>query len=115
MLCRLLETWGYGTREAEHGGAALRLLQGERVSLVLTDYEMPQVDGIALVQALRALADGGGAGRMVPTIVISADLMRCAARAMAAGASAIFPKPIPFRLLRAAIDRLVSEDPPAEA
>jgi CheY-like chemotaxis protein len=115
MLCRMVETWGYVVWEAEDGGAALRVLQRERVSLVLTDYRMPRVDGLALLQALRAMADGGGTSAMVPTIVVSADQTDCAARAIAAGASAVFPKPIPFGLLRAAIERLVSGDPLAKA
>jgi len=115
MLCRMVENWGFAAWEAEDGGAALRVLQSERVSLVLTDYEMPRVDGLALLLALRAIADGGGTRTMVPTIIVSADLSRCGARALAAGARAVFPKPIPFGLLRATIERLVSEDRPAGA
>ena len=111
----MVENWGFAAWEAEDGGAALRVLQSERVSLVLTDYEMPRVDGLALLRALRAMVDGGDAGTMVPTIVVSADLSRCGARALAAGARAVFPKPIPFGLLRATIERLVSEDRPAGA
>jgi len=113
MLCRRVEQWGFSAWAAEDGGAALHFLRRERVSLVLTDYEMPRVDGLALLQALRAMADGQGMGTMVPTIVISADLSHCATRALAAGASAVFPKPIPFGLLRATIERLLPEDPPA--
>jgi CheY-like chemotaxis protein len=115
MLCRLIERWGFAAWEAEDGDAALRFLQSERVSLVLTDYEMPRVDGLALLQALRAMAAAGGTGAMVPTIIVSADLSHCATRALAAGARAVFPKPIPFDLLRATIERLLSEDPTARA
>jgi CheY-like chemotaxis protein len=111
MLCRMIERWGFAVWEAEDGGAALHVLRRERVSLVLTDYDMPRVNGLALLQELRAMAHEGGAGTMVPTIVVSADLSDCAARALAAGASAVFPKPIPFGLLRATIERLVSADP----
>jgi CheY-like chemotaxis protein len=110
MLCRMVERWGYTTGEAEDGGAALRFLQRERVSLVLTDCQMPRVDGLALLRALRSPAEAGDARPIVPTIVVSADLTDCAARAIAAGASAVFPKPIPFLLLRAAIERLVRDD-----
>ena len=110
MLCRQIERWGYAAWGAEDGGAALRFLERERVSLVVTDCEMPRVNGLALLDALRAMA-GGGASTIVPTIVVSADLVDCPARAIAAGASAVFPKPIPFRLLRVAIDHLVAQGP----
>ncbi|MDI1248341.1 MAG: PAS domain S-box protein [Lacunisphaera sp.] len=54
---RLLEKWGYRVLAAADGEEALRLFvehQGE-VRLVLTDIQMPGMDGLALIRALRVL------------------------------------------------------------
>lgn len=52
---RLLEDEGYTVVEAEHGAAALQVLDssgGDRISLVLTDLRMPVMDGRQLAAAL---------------------------------------------------------------
>jgi two-component system, cell cycle sensor histidine kinase and response regulator CckA len=52
---RLLEHEGYTVLEAEHGAAALQLLEGtaaDSISLVLTDLRMPVMDGRQLAAAL---------------------------------------------------------------
>jgi two-component system, chemotaxis family, sensor kinase CheA len=49
----ILETAGFDTLTAIHGLQALELLRTETVDLVLTDVEMPEMDGFALTTAIR--------------------------------------------------------------
>lgn len=51
---RLLHRAGYRVALAADGRQALEQLQAERPVLVVTDIEMPQMDGYALTQAIRA-------------------------------------------------------------
>ena len=46
---------GHDAIEAEDGEDALRVLGNEAVDLVITDVNMPKMDGIELVRRLRAL------------------------------------------------------------
>lgn len=46
---------GHEVLEAEDGEDALKVLHGQRVDLVITDVNMPRMDGIELVRRLRAL------------------------------------------------------------
>jgi two-component system chemotaxis sensor kinase CheA len=51
----ILEAAGYRVETARHGREALERLAGdEDVALVLTDLEMPEVDGLELTRAIRA-------------------------------------------------------------
>jgi two-component system chemotaxis response regulator CheY len=50
-----LQTVGYKVFTAEDGACGLRLCQQEKADLVITDLNMPNVDGIALITNLRAL------------------------------------------------------------
>lgn len=52
----LLEGAGYGVVEASDGRAALDLLDTEPVDLVLTDVDMPGMDGLTLLARLRTAA-----------------------------------------------------------
>ena len=49
----ILERAGYSVRLAANGQEALALLLNQRSDLVLTDLEMPAMDGIALTEAIR--------------------------------------------------------------
>ena len=49
----ILERSGYAVRVAADGMEALKLLQREPADLVLTDLEMPAMDGIRLIEAIR--------------------------------------------------------------
>ena len=55
QIKRLLEEQGFTVLQAENGAAAWRLLQTERESirLVVTDLEMPQMDGFELAERIR--------------------------------------------------------------
>lgn len=58
MLQRYLEELGYEVLGAGDGPEALELVARHRVRLVLTDWEMPGMSGIELVQRIRAGHDG---------------------------------------------------------
>ena len=49
----LLTNGGYAVLEAEDGVAALELLAQNRCDLVITDMNMPRMDGLDLIQAIR--------------------------------------------------------------
>lgn len=54
LLSRMLTQWGYIVSEAENGVAALEILASEPVSMVISDWEMPVMDGLALCKAIRS-------------------------------------------------------------
>ena len=55
ILCNLLKELGFmNVREAEDGAAALVKLRTERFDFVVTDWNMPNMSGIELLQAIRA-------------------------------------------------------------
>ena len=53
VLSDSLTFWGYHCVEADHGEAALRCLNTDQFHLVITDYQMPIMDGIQLLEALK--------------------------------------------------------------
>lgn len=55
MVAFTLKGAGYKVVEAQDGHEALRIAKTKAVNLVLTDINMPKMDGIALIRALRAL------------------------------------------------------------
>jgi two-component system chemotaxis response regulator CheY len=55
MVTFTLQGAGYEVVEAQDGEQALEIAQPTTVNLVLTDVNMPKMDGIALIRALRAL------------------------------------------------------------
>lgn len=57
MVSFTLKSAGFDVAEAEDGVAALDLARKEKFNLVLADVNMPNMDGIALIKALRAEAD----------------------------------------------------------
>jgi len=77
--------------EAEDGVDALRKLAGARFDLVLTDINMPILDGLKLVKRLRA----DESYQDVPIIIITTEgAAEDRQRALALGANAYITKPI---------------------
>lgn len=54
MVNFTLKNAGYDVVEAEDGLKALSAVEGNKVDLVITDINMPNMDGVSLVRALRA-------------------------------------------------------------
>jgi two-component system chemotaxis response regulator CheY len=93
--------------EAEDGEQALAISRSNHVDLIISDYQMPRMDGLSLVQKLR-----GGAvsrARAVPIIVLSSEKNKsCRTDVLAAGANAFVSKPVSSSAIAAAVDRLVA-------
>jgi len=54
LLSGMLAQWGYKVSEAENGLAALQILESRPVSLVISDWEMPEMDGLTLCREIRS-------------------------------------------------------------
>lgn len=88
--------------EASDGGDGLRRVQSARIDLVLTDINMPGMDGEEFLAALHA----DEALRTIPAVVISTDGTRDRrARMTALGARGYLAKPFSPEALREEIDR----------
>jgi two-component system chemotaxis response regulator CheY len=57
MVAFTLTSAGFDVAEAVDGAAALAMAQKEKFGLVLADVNMPNMDGISLVRALRSLPE----------------------------------------------------------
>lgn len=53
LLSHPLRQWGYTVHEAEDGQQALDLILNKRISMVISDWEMPLLDGPELCRAVR--------------------------------------------------------------
>lgn len=67
-LVRTLEAWGHTVTGAPDGAEALRLFEAEAggasaFDMVLTDWEMPGLSGLELIERLRARVGGAGASK----------------------------------------------------
>jgi adenylate cyclase len=100
MLARRLARQGYEVRTAPGGRAALDLLGKESVDLVLLDVMMPDLDGYAVLERMKA--DPGS--RHIPVVMISAlDEMESVVRCIQLGAEDYLPKPFDPVLLQARV------------
>ena len=59
MLQNFLEKWGYEVVAACNGNEAWSRFQEEEFSLVITDWMMPEVDGLELIRRIRAREEPG--------------------------------------------------------
>ncbi len=106
LLGRRLQREGYAVVSAGGGHEALALMAKEQVDVVLLDVMMPDLDGFAVLQKLKA----EGATRDVPVIMISAlDDLSAIARCIEAGAVDYLPKPFEPVILRARLAASLAE------
>ena len=77
-----LRSRGYQVKGAEDGLQALHHLQRERFSLVITDIQMPRMDGVAL---LREITRNDYAPVIVQTTLVDSYLQEVLRRAGASG------------------------------
>ena len=97
MVVHVLTSGGYTVLEAGDGVEALQLARSHRIDAVLTDQNMPNMDGIALVRQLRTLEGYARTPIMLLTTESSPELKQ---RGREAGATGWMVKPFdPERLI----------------
>ncbi|HKX45024.1 MAG TPA: ATP-binding protein [Burkholderiaceae bacterium] len=101
----MLVNAGYGVRTANDGSHALALLREHAFDLVLMDWQMPDMDGLAVTRLIRAGAIGAY-GEHVPIVALTAnafaeDRTAC----LAAGMNDFLTKPVLASQLLAVVGR----------
>jgi two-component system cell cycle response regulator len=91
IMARLLKRAGYEVDTAGNGKEALAKIESGDFHLMITDWEMPEMDGIALCSALRSLHTQG----YVYTILLTArDAIEHVVTGLQAGADDYLTKPV---------------------
>ena len=81
---------GYSVTEAVNGAEGLMAAKGNSFDLIVTDLNMPVMDGLTMIEELRKLPAQAGVPIIFLTTESDADLQ---ARAKAAGATGWLTKP----------------------
>jgi two-component system chemotaxis response regulator CheY len=104
IVRNLLKELGFtNVEEAEDGAAALSKLRQGGFEVVVSDWNMPNMDGLSLLQTMRADA----ALKSLPFLMITADAKKeNIAAAVQAGASSCIAKPFTAATLQDKLDKI---------
>ena len=108
-VSQFLRRVGHEVDEAANGLPAMRIVEEHPVDLVLTDINMPDMDGIEVITtlsdirpAVRVIAMSGGGRLPSSLLLMNADML---------GAVSTISKPFELSVLRAAVDAALTGDP----
>ena len=104
MVSYTLKGAGFEVLEAEDGLKALSVLANHRVDLIITDINMPNMDGVTLVKRVRA----GGAHVSTPILILTTETSQDKRdQGKAAGGTGWIVKPFDPEKLISVIHRVV--------
>lgn len=104
MVAFTLTSAGFDVAQAEDGDVALKMAQKEKFNLVLCDVNMPNMDGISLVKALRTLPDY----KFTPMLMLTTESTpEKKAEGKSAGATGWLVKPFNPEQLIATVKRVI--------
>lgn len=99
-----LKNAGFDTIEATDGKDALSKLSGQRVHLMISDVNMPNMDGISFVKEVKTRAEY----KFTPIIMLTTESAEDKKlQGQAAGAKAWMVKPFQPQQMLAAVNKLV--------
>ncbi len=105
VIQRQLSLLGHTAELAEDGAQALECWRRRPYALLLTDCQMPEMDGFELTQAIRAEEAATGRTRL-PIVAITANAMEGEVqKCLATGMDASISKPLEIGQLRRILDR----------
>jgi CheY-like chemotaxis protein len=81
-----IEGWGYDLITAENGAMAVDLVKSEKPDVVILDYMMPEMDGLAVLKEIRKIA------KKIPVIMFTAFPDKAMKTAKKLGVDAFIPK-----------------------
>jgi len=104
IVRNLLKELGFtNVEEAEDGAAALSKLRQGGFEVVVSDWNMPNMDGLTLLQTMRADAEL----KSLPFLMITAEAKKeNVAAAVQAGASSCIAKPFTAATLQEKLDKI---------
>ena len=107
IIVNTLKRAGYtDVIEASDGRDALEKLKTDHINLVITDWNMPQMDGLTLVKALRSSDEF----KQLPILMITTRSVReDIVKALKAGVNNYIVKPFSPETLRAKIQEVLSD------
>lgn len=99
-----LEGAGYHVIEASDGKDGLAKIKGQAINLVVSDVNMPNMDGISMVKAIKQLPDH----KFTPIMMLTTESQESKKQeGRAAGAKAWLVKPFQANALLAAVSKLI--------
>ena len=104
IIRNMLRQLGYtNILEAEDGTEALSLLQREKVDFIISDWNMPNMNGLELLKAIRADANL----KPIPVLLVTAEVLKGnVVEAVRAGVNNYVVKPFTAETLREKIDAI---------
>jgi len=104
IIKSMLRQLGYNNLvEAEDGTAALSLLQREKVDFVISDWNMPHMNGLDLLKAIRADENL----KPIPFLLVTAEALKeYVVEAVKAGVDNYVVKPFTAETLKEKIDTI---------
>ena len=104
MVAFALSSGGYNVKEAEDGQAALDIAKTAKFDAVVTDVNMPRMDGIELIRQLRQLPDY----KVTPLLMLTTESGGLAFHLLvAAGATGWLVKPFDPEQLLATVRKVL--------
>jgi two-component system, chemotaxis family, chemotaxis protein CheY len=105
IIKKTLESMGYEVEEAQDGREALKFFNGSRIDLVITDYNMPNMDGGDLVEYMRSK----DAYKYTPVFVLSTETnIQKQARAKDARITSWIKKPFDVVEFRRLVEKVLA-------
>ena len=103
-VCALLQHFGFvNVAEARDGYQALDIIRTDGADLLITDLDMPNMDGIALLRAIRS----DDALKTLPVLFLTADAEKSSiVKAVQAGADDYLLKPFTMEVLEQKIKKI---------
>jgi two-component system chemotaxis response regulator CheY len=109
MLGDFLKWEKYEVIEAQNGEEALQKLKGSQVDFVLSDLQMPKMDGVQLAEAMYVSEEEGIKGIPIVIMTAASDLSRVQALQTEGKIKGVLPKPADPNAILGAIQQINQE------
>ena len=97
---------GVGVIEAKNGFEALRILPQQRVNLIITDINMPDINGLEIIQFVKTNPNY----QNIPVIVVTTEqAVEDRKKGLALGAAEYITKPFDPEFLQQVVRRVMKE------
>ncbi len=100
LLKRVLADDGFCVEGAENGAEAISVIQDKDIDLVITDLQMPRIDGITLLNEMKGISP-----KTMSIVITGYATVKTAVEAMKAGAFDYVSKPFQIEEMRLTVKR----------